>query len=131
MLARQDNKIDIDGYTTMLLSTVFMTATGGLSYLYFLKKIFHTAKIETHHCENDVVIFVLGKKLINDLPDKEYVQRLERTQYILNKHDDPQVIILGGKTGKANVTEAHAGKLFLQEKPWIGKMSCAPAGPGW
>ena len=116
MLVRQDNKIDIDGYTTMLLSTVLMTATAGLSYLYFLKKIFHTAKIETHHCKNDVVIFVLGKKLVNDLPDKEYVQRLERTQYILNKHDGPQVFILGGKTGKANITEAHAGKLFLQEK---------------
>lgn len=115
MLPRQENKIDIDGYAMLLLSTVFMTATAGLSYLYYLKKIFHTAKNETHYCDNDVVIFVLGKKLKNEAPDKEYVQRLERVQNILNQDDNSKVIILGGKTGKATISEAHAGKQFLQK----------------
>ena len=115
MLPRQENKIDIDGYAMLLLSTVFMTATAGLSYLYYLKKIFHTAKNETYLCDNDVVVFVLGKKLQNEQPDKEYVQRLERVQRILNQDDDSQVIILGGKTGKATISEAYAGKQFLEQ----------------
>lgn len=115
MLPKQDNKVDLDGYAMLLLSTVFMTATAGLSYLYYFKKIFHTAKNETPHCDNDVVVFVLGKKLKNELPDEEYVQRLERVQNILHQHDDSNVIILGGKTGKATISEAYAGKLFLQQ----------------
>lgn len=115
MLPRQENKIDIDGYAMLILSTVFMTATAGLSYLYYLKKIFHTAKNETHYCDNDVVVFVLGKKLKNEHPDKEYVQRLERVQNILNQDGDSQVVILGGHTGKATISEAYAGKQFLQQ----------------
>lgn len=115
MLPKQKNKIDIDGYAMLLLSSFFMIATAGISYLYYFKKIFYTAKNETTSCDNGCVIFVLGKKLKNELPDKEYVQRLERVQNILNQHDNTSVIILGGKTGAATITEAHAGKLFLEQ----------------
>lgn len=99
----------------LLLSLLVMVATVGLSYLFCFKKSFSTAKKETHHCENDAMVFVLGKKLINNKPDAEYVQRLKRVYTILNQDDDSQVIVLGGKTGNANITEAYAGKLFLQE----------------
>jgi len=115
MLPKQKNKIDIDGYTTLLLSTVLMFATAGLSYIFCFKKIFLTAKNETHHCDKDIMVFVLGKKLINNQPDLEYVQRLKRAHTILINNNSSQVIILGGKTGDASITEAYAGKLFLEE----------------
>ena len=115
MLPRQDNKIDIDGYATMVLSTLFITATAGLSYLHNLRKILNTAKNETPVCEKDVMVFVLGKKLKNDNPDLEYQGRLKRAHAILEKDAESQVIILGGKTGNATITEAHAGKDFLQK----------------
>ncbi|MDH5601062.1 MAG: YdcF family protein [Gammaproteobacteria bacterium] len=114
MLPRQDDKVDIDGYAMLLLSLLVMAATAGLSYAYLLRKIFLTAKNETHQCEDDVMLFVLGKKLKNNQPDIEYEQRLKRAQIILNKDKASQVIILGGKTGKATISEAHAGKDFLQ-----------------
>jgi len=115
MLPRQDNKIDLDGYAMLLLSLVLMVATAGLSYAYFLRKIFHTAKNETHHCDEDVMVFVLGKKLKNNQPDLEYEHRLKRAREILNSNADSQVIILGGKTGDATISEAHAGKIFLEK----------------
>lgn len=115
MLPKQKNKVDIDGYAMLLLSSLFMIATAGISYLYYVKKIFNTAINETISCENGSVVFVLGKKLKNEQPDKEYVQRLERVQNILNQHDDTSVIILGGKTGTATISEAYAGKLFLEQ----------------
>jgi len=115
MLPKQDNKIDFDGYAMLLLSLVAMIATAGISYALCFKKIFKTAKSETHQCENDVMLFVLGKKLQNNQPDSEYMQRLKRAHTILNKHDDSQVIVLGGKTGDAPITEAYAGKCFLQD----------------
>lgn len=115
MLPKQEKKTDIDGYAMLLLSSFFMIATAGVSYLYYFKKIFNTAKNETSSCDNGGVIFVLGKKLKNEKPDKEYVQRLERVQNILNQYDDTSVIILGGKTGSATISEAYAGKLFLEQ----------------
>ncbi|MCW8900874.1 MAG: YdcF family protein [Gammaproteobacteria bacterium] len=115
MLPKQENKIDIDGYAMLLLSTLVVIATAGLSYVLCLRKIFLTAKNETHYCDNDVMVFVLGKKLQKNKPDYEYVQRLKRANAILNEDDDSQVIILGGKTGDAIITEAHAGKDFLEK----------------
>ena len=82
MLAKHKNKIDIDGYAMLLLSTVLMIVTAGLSYAFCFRKIFHTAKNETYHCDNDVMVFVLGKKLINNKSDLEYVQRLKRVHKI-------------------------------------------------
>lgn len=115
MLPSNDTKIDIDGYATLLISTVLMVATAGLSYAYCFRKIFSTAKNETHYCDNNVMVFVLGKKLINNKPDSEYVQRLERAVNILTENEDSQVIVLGGKTGDATITEAYVGKIFFEE----------------
>ena len=115
MLPKVDNKADLDGYAMLLLSSIVMTATAGLSYLLCVKKIFKTAKNETHHCDSDAMVFVLGKKLINDKPDDEYALRLNRVAAILNNSNDSQAIVLGGKTGDATISEAHAGKLFLEE----------------
>lgn len=115
MLPKNNNKIDFDGYTTLLISTVAMFVTLGLSYVYCFRKIFITANNETHQCSNDVVVFVLGKKLINNKPDEEYAQRLRRVQNILTNNNRSQVVVLGGKTGNAIITEAQAGKLFLED----------------
>ena len=115
MLPKQDNKIDFDGYAMFLLSIILMIATAGLSYLICFRKIFNTANSVTSDCDKDATVFVLGKKLINNKPDLEYVQRLKRAHDILIKNKNSQVIILGGKTGDATITEAHAGRLFLEK----------------
>lgn len=113
MLPKHKNKIDIDGYTTLILSAVLMLATAGLSYIYCIKKIFHTAKNTTHESNGSAVICVLGKKLINEKPDNEYLLRLNRASCILEKESKSQAILIGGKTGNAKISEAFAGKEFL------------------
>ena len=100
MLAKHNNKIDIDGYSMFILSGLVMIATAGISYLFCFKKIFQTAKVTTHDCEKNVVLCVLGKKLINNKPDSEYLLRLHRTSHILSNDEQSQAILLGGKTGK-------------------------------
>lgn len=115
MLPKNDNKFDVDGYAMLLLSLLVMIATAGISYLLCLKKIISIAKNETSLCDADATIFVLGKKLINDQPDNEYVLRLKRVHTILKTNLAAQVIVLGGKTGDANITEAQAGKIFLEQ----------------
>lgn len=115
MLPKQDNKIDADGYITLFLSMTLIIATAGLSYFYLLRKTFQTANSATLDSDKDAVVFVLGKKLVNNKPDLEYVQRLKRAHNILTNNKYSQVIILGGRTGQATISEAHAGKLLLEE----------------
>ena len=113
MLAKHKNKIDIDGYSMLILSGLIMIATAGISYLFCFKKIFQTAKTTTHDCNENVVLCVLGKKLINEKPDKEYLLRLNRARHILGNDEQSQAILLGGQTGKASISEAFAGKEIL------------------
>ena len=115
MLPKQENKLDIDGYAMLLLSTLLMLATAGLSYAYYFRKVFRTAKNETNHCDENAVVLVLGKKLVDEQPDLEYLQRLICAKNILNKYTSTEVIILGGITGNANISEAHAGLLYLEK----------------
>lgn len=113
MLPRYKNKIDIDGYSMLMVSTFVMIGTLGVSYLFCFKKIFHTAKNTAHHCSKNAMVCVLGKKLVNEKPDNEYLIRLQRAIHILSNNNDSQVLLLGGKTGNANISEAFAGKEFL------------------
>ena len=113
MLPRYKNKIDVDGYSMLLVSTLVLIATAGISYLFCFRKIFNTAKNTSHHCDENAMVCVLGKKLLNENPDSEYVSRLERATHILSNNNESQVILLGGKTGDANISEAFAGQKFL------------------
>lgn len=116
MLAKHKNKIDVDGYSMLILSAVIMIATAGISYLICLKKIITTANKTSHKCSDNVVVCVLGKKLVNEKPDKEYLARLNRVSDILKADEQSQAIILGGQTGKAKISEAFAGKKILLKK---------------
>ena len=113
MLSKYKNKIDIDGYSMLVLSLLVMTATAGLSYFYFFLKTFSIAKKTSSECNKNVLVCVLGKKLVNEKPDHEYTSRLNRVTCILNNDEKSQTILLGGKTGDAKISEAFAGKEYL------------------
>ena len=51
--------------------------------------------------------------MINESPDDEYTSRLKRVAKILRNDESSQAILLGGKTGEANISEAFAGKEYL------------------
>ena len=116
MLPKYKGKIDTDGYFMLLLSVLVIFSTAGISYLIYFRKTFLSAKHTKASCQNNRMICVLGKKLLNDKPDDEYLLRLERACYVLNSGDSSEVLLLGGKTGHATITEAYAGKEYLLKK---------------
>lgn len=113
MLPKYNDKIDTDGYLMLLLSVFVIFATVGISYLIYLRKIYLSAKHTKTYCQNNKMICILGKKLLNDKPDDEYLLRLERARNILDSGDSSEVLLLGGKTGRATISEAYAGKEYL------------------
>lgn len=116
MLLKYKNKIDIDGYFMLLLSVFVIFSTAGISYLFYFRKTYLSAKYAKIYCQKNKMLCVLGKKLLNDKPDDEYLLRLERARTILENCDNSEVILLGGKTGGATISEAYAGKKYLLKK---------------
>lgn len=105
-------KFDCDRYTVLSLSIIVLVLTVGLGLIISFMHVLSIAK--NKGCVNKAaVLLVLGKKLNNNLPDSEYMSRLNRATLALNANIDSKVYILGGMTGNANITESDAGKKVL------------------
>lgn len=113
MLLKYKGKIDTDGYFMLLLSVFVIFATAGISYVFYFWKTYVFASSAKMDCHGDRMVCVLGKKLLNDKPDKEYLLRLERARIILEEDSGSEVMLLGGRTGTATISEAYAGKEYL------------------
>jgi uncharacterized SAM-binding protein YcdF (DUF218 family) len=107
-------KFDYDRYTALSLSIIIISLTAGLSLAISFVYVFSFAKNEECLTSNKAnVLIVLGKKLKNNLPDDEYMMRLNRAAQVLKDNPDSKVYILGGLTGVANIAESDAGKKVL------------------
>lgn len=106
---------DLDGLLTLLLSVTLIILSFGLTYFLALAHILFTATRAI--CDNKSAqhIVILGKKLNNDLPDNDYRQRLDRALTTIRLTTNNQIYILGGITGRANISEAQAGKNYLED----------------
>ena len=108
--------IGADGIAMLLLSVTIIVLTAGLSYFYFLYKTFNTAKKTPSYIHDADVILLLGMRLKKDKIHQLYQQRLDKANELLHSHPNLKVIILGGLTGNATITEADAGKHYLLSK---------------
>jgi len=113
---KHSKAIGADGIAMMLLSIFVILITGGLSYFYFLYKTFNTAKKSPSYINDTDILLLLGMRLKKDKVTKFYQQRLDKADELLNSQPNLKVIILGGLTGSATITEAEAGKQYLINK---------------
>ena len=56
------------------------------------------------------VILVLGRKLENDRPTRVFEARLDHAARLLHEGKAPRIVIAGGLTGKASLSEAEVGR---------------------
>jgi len=113
---RHSKAIGADGFGMMFLSTLIIILTGGLSYLYFLWRTLQTARNTPGYITDIDVLLVLGMRLKKDSVNLLYKKRLDKADEILKHNDSLKVLILGGLTGNAAITEAEAGKKYLVQK---------------
>lgn len=111
-------KDSADAHFMLAISVVAMLLSCGISYLIVLLHVIRTAKCATIEVElPSAVCLVFGKRLVDNSPDIDYRYRLNR---LLQYHDQP-VIIMGGKTGNADVTEAQAGLDYMRQSSFGGE----------
>jgi uncharacterized SAM-binding protein YcdF (DUF218 family) len=107
-------KFDNDRFTALSLSIVVIALTAGLSLLISFLYILSVALNEECSTDGTIkTIIVLGKKLEDNLPDNEYIDRLNRAKQVLKDNLNINVYILGGMTGSADIAESEAGKSTL------------------
>jgi len=107
-------KFDYDRYTALSLSIVVISLTAGISLITAFLYVLSVALNE--ECQTDgtiSTIVVLGKKLEDNLPDSEYIDRLNRAKQVMKDNLNINIYILGGMTGSANIAESDAGKSTL------------------
>ena len=97
----------------MLLSVVSILVTGGISLLLSWMHVFRIARKDLTITSKVNTLLVLGKRLMNEQPDPEFIERLKRAAQILAENESDNIYILGGKTRNADISEALAGKTYL------------------
>lgn len=108
-----DKSIDTDGLAMLLLSTLLMFLTGGLSLLASLFYTISQALIAHSDVSDNKLLLVFGKQLVNEQPDSEYQARLQRAVSLLQAYPDSRVLLLGGYTSNATISESAAGRSYL------------------
>ena len=102
------------GLTALILTLLLIMLTAGFSLLYSLVWTLVVAARLPSWVDKAEAYVVPGKQLINDLPDQEFMRRLEKVKQLW--HQCPVAIYaLGGRTYNNTRTEAAvAGEILLE-----------------
>jgi uncharacterized SAM-binding protein YcdF (DUF218 family) len=101
-----------DGFLTLGLSLFFIALSAGLSWIWYLWRVYRTAVSTPAAVRSGPVVVVLGLRLDNEKIRPAYAARLERALSIFRSHD-VDLIIIGGRIGTDRTSEAQEGERFL------------------
>lgn len=105
--------IGTDGLYTLLLSNLVLVLTAGLSLWWPLRNVVNTARNAPVAVPPDSALVVMGMRLDHGEVTGDYVTRLERAIRIYRDDGGCVVLIVGGLTGTATVSEASRGRDYL------------------
>ncbi|MCB1778147.1 MAG: YdcF family protein, partial [Candidatus Competibacteraceae bacterium] len=101
-----------DGLGTLLLSSMALLATLGLSGLWLFHRVWRIARHTPSHVTENGWVVVLGVRLQQDQVSDEYACRLERAAALYHADPRRRILLVGGLTG-GHVSEAARGQQFL------------------
>lgn len=112
-LRRIASMTGMDGIAMLLLSNIVIGMTGGISLLYLWRKVYIIARQTPITASPSEHYMVLGMRLQDGRISLEYAARLMRAANLYGQHPQGKILILGGKTGMDEVSEAQAGRDYL------------------
>jgi uncharacterized SAM-binding protein YcdF (DUF218 family) len=105
-------KLGPGGLSTFLLALSGSMLLAGLPLLWRLRRVLRAARSERPSPAD--VILVLGRRLRDDQPTAVFKARLAHAADLWHQGLGPRILVAGGITGKASVSEAEAGCDWLQ-----------------
>jgi uncharacterized SAM-binding protein YcdF (DUF218 family) len=107
--------IGSDGAFTFLLSNLLIVATAGGSLLWQAGEVRRIARATPAAIDPPDVLVVLGARLHGNAVTAEYADRLRRAANLVRRSERCSILIVGGRTGEASVSEAEQGRRYLIE----------------
>lgn len=108
--------LGLDGWFTFFLSALLLLLTAGTGLIYLGYRVYTTAKnTPCSPTQQPSLILLTGAALRNNQIQANYRCRLERCLKVINREQPQSVILLGGYTRGNTLSEAQAGKAFLQQ----------------
>ena len=111
--SRARGLLGLDGLAMLVLSSLIIVATGGLSWLWQLLRVYRIARFTPSTAVPCGLIVVLGSRLRNDAISQDYARRLRKARELYEQGASRRILILGGKTGNSRHSEADQGRRFL------------------
>jgi uncharacterized SAM-binding protein YcdF (DUF218 family) len=109
----QSTTIDWDGIFTLSLTIVIGIASVGLPFAIAVAWVLAIGlNTKTGPATDALVVF--GKRLVHDLPDADYRARIHTAVQLATDRPGSRIVILGGQTGSARLTEAAAGERLMR-----------------
>jgi uncharacterized SAM-binding protein YcdF (DUF218 family) len=102
-----------DGLLTLLLSTLVLTATFGLSLGWALRHVVRTARRAPAMAPAGSMLVVLGMRLGRGAMTGDYARRLERAISLFRNDNSRVILVVGGCTGASDTSEAATGRDYL------------------
>ncbi len=112
---RPVKEIGGDGLRMLALSSLLILATGGISWFWHAYRVLSVARRARADVGGPLLV-VLGRKLRADAPSADFKRRLERAATLYSRHGHAHILILGGRTARARLSEAEAGRTYLMEQ---------------
>ncbi len=106
----------LGGYAMLLLSSLLIVLSGGISLLLTGRQVLRTARQADTRVDDVDLLLIPGMQLQANQPSTGYRARLERASILLQQTPRRRALILGGITGQATRSEAAAGKQYLKDK---------------
>lgn len=118
-----DPDIDWDGLFTFGLTVLVIVGTLGAALIVAVQRVVTVARMHVHSASATELLIVPGKRLVEDKPDGDFGARLRRAAELSQAKYHRRILILGGKTAAAAVSEAEAGEIFVRSLPGAGDLS--------
>lgn len=104
------------GAWTLLLSTLLVVGSAGLSWLLMF---WHARQVAVRTPTSVPVhgwILVLGKRLLGATVTCEFAERLRRAETLYRAADKADIMVMGGHTAEGPFSEAEQGRNFLLQR---------------
>jgi uncharacterized SAM-binding protein YcdF (DUF218 family) len=111
------NPFDRDAALTLGLTLLASLLTLGIANLFALYRVVRATRVRADPSGTSGLILVPGKRLIGERPDADFERRLRCAAALSALDPSHPILILGGFTGAARVSEAAAGAHFLHSLP--------------
>ena len=118
-MLRPNNPLSLagpDGVGTLVLSSVIILLNAGFSFIVALLYTYHKAKSPWKVDGHSAVLVTLGKRLDDGEISPDYKLRLDRASSLYSELGNSHILILGGRRGDNEMTEAEAGRDYLLGK---------------